>query len=60
MFGLGHGVPVILLAVLGRTSRVRLVERSARAGTWVTIAFGIAVIAFGVILTIRFFGVALW
>ena len=60
VFGLGHGVPVIPMAVLGRTARGRLAERSARVGAWVTRAFAIAVVAFGVILTVRFFGVALW
>ena len=60
VFGLGHGVPVILLAVLGRTSRGRLVERSERIGHWVTVAFGIAVIAFGIILILRFWGFKLW
>ena len=60
VFGLGHGVPVIPLAVLGRTASGNLAERSARVGAWVTRAFAIVVVAFGVILAARFFGVALW
>jgi cytochrome c-type biogenesis protein len=60
VFGLGHGVPVIPMAILGRTARGRLAERSARVGKWVTTAFAIAVVVFGVILVARFFGVALW
>ena len=50
VFGLGHGVPVIPMAVLGRTARGRLAERSARVGAWVTKAFAIAVVVFGVAL----------
>ena len=60
VFGLGHGVPVVPMAVLGRTARGRLAERSARVGAWVTKAFAMVVVAFGVILAARFFGVALW
>ena len=60
VFGLGHGVPVIPMAVLGRTARGRLAERSARIGRWLTMAFAIIVIAFGIILMLRFWGLKLW
>ena len=60
VFGLGHGVPVVPMAVLGRTARGRLAEKYVRVGVWVTRAFAVAVVVFGVILAVRFFGVALW
>jgi len=60
VFGLGHGVPVILMAVAGRSARGAVAERSARIGEWVTKAFAAVVIAFGAILMLRSFGVALW
>ena len=60
IFGLGHGVPVILLAVAGRSARGVMAQRSARIGEWVTRVFAVLVILFGVILMLRYFGIKLW
>ena len=60
VFGLGHGVPVIPLAVVTRTARGGLATRYARLGRWVVRAFGVVVVALGAIFILRSFGVNLW
>ncbi len=60
VFGLGHGVPVIPLAVVTRSARGGIANRYAAAGRWVVRTFSIVIIALGVIFMLRYFGVALW
>jgi cytochrome c-type biogenesis protein len=60
VFGLGHGVPVIPLAVVTRAARGGLATRYAKMGRWVVRAFGVVVVALGVIFILRSFGVNLW
>jgi len=60
VFGLGHGVPVIPLAVVTRSARGGLATRYAKLGRWVVRAFGVVVVALGVIFIMRSFGVNLW
>ena len=60
VFGLGHGVPVIPLAVVTRAARGGLATKYATLGRWVVRAFGVVIIALGVIFILRYFGVALW
>ena len=60
VFGLGHGVPVIPLAVVTRTARGGLATRYASLGRWVVRAFGVVVVALGVIFILRSLGVNLW
>ncbi len=60
VFGLGHGVPVIPLAVATRAARGGLATRYAKLGRWVVRAFGVVIIALGSIFILRYFGVALW
>ena len=60
VFGLGHGVPIIPLAVATRAARGGLATRYATLGRWVVRAFGVVIIALGFIFVLRYFGVALW
>jgi len=60
VFGLGHGVPVIPLAVVTRTARGGLANKYAKLGRWVVRAFGVVVVVLGVIFISRSFGVKLW
>ncbi|MDM7934261.1 MAG: cytochrome c biogenesis protein [Methanothrix sp.] len=60
VFGVGHGVPVIPIATFSRAVGGRIGERYISAGAWVTKAFGLAVIAIGLVYAARYIGFRLW
>jgi len=60
VFGIGHGLIFIPLAVGTRSFSARLTRRFVKAGNVVKIVFGIIVVLMGVIFAIRFLGVKLW
>ncbi len=60
VFGLGHGVPIIPLAVVSRRARASIGEKYISFGKYFTKIFGVVIIAIGVILMLRFFGFYLW
>ena len=60
IFGLGHGVPIIPIATFSRSVAGRIGDRYISAGKWITKAFGLAIIAVGLVFAARYFGYALW
>lgn len=60
VFGLGHGAPIIPLAVVSRSARASIGEKYISIGKYLQFLFGIAIIAIGVIMALRFFGIYLW
>ena len=60
VFGLGHGVPVIPIAVASKTGKGKIGQKYATLGKYTTKAFGVAVIVFGVVFAGRYFGFYLW
>jgi cytochrome c-type biogenesis protein len=59
-FGLGHGVPIIPLCAATNSIRGKLGNRYVTAGKWMQRIFGIIIIAIGVIMAIRFWGIKFW
>jgi cytochrome c-type biogenesis protein len=60
VFGLGHGVPIIPLCTVTSSIRGRLGNKYVTAGRWMQRIFGIIIIAIGVIMAIRFWGIKFW
>jgi cytochrome c-type biogenesis protein len=60
VFGLGHGVPIIPLCTVTSSIRGRLGNKYVSAGKWMQRIFGIIIIAIGVIMAIRFWGIKFW
>ena len=60
VFGIGHGMIFIPLAVGTRTFSARLTQRFVKAGSVVKIVFGVLVVLMGIIFALRFFGIKLW
>jgi cytochrome c-type biogenesis protein len=60
VFGLGHGVPIIPLCAATSSIRGKLGNKYVSAGKWMQRIFGIIIIAIGVIMAIRFWGINLW
>ncbi len=60
VFGLGHGVPIIPLCAATSSIRGKLGNKYVTAGKWMQRIFGIIIIAVGVIIAIRFWGITLW
>ena len=60
VFGLGHGVPIIPLCTVTNSIRGKLGNRYVTAGKWMQRIFGIIIIAIGVIMAIRFWGIKFW
>jgi cytochrome c-type biogenesis protein len=60
VFGLGHGVPIIPLCTVTNSIRGKLGNKYATAGKWMQRIFGIIIIAIGVIMAIRFWGIKFW
>jgi cytochrome c-type biogenesis protein len=60
VFGLGHGVPIIPLCAATSSIRGKLGNKYVTAGKWMQRIFGIIIIAIGVIMAIRFWGINLW
>jgi cytochrome c-type biogenesis protein len=60
VFGLGHGVPIIPLCAVTNTVRGKLGNKYVTAGKWMQRVFGIIIIAIGIIMAIRFWGINFW
>ncbi len=60
VFGLGHGIPIIPLCAVTTTVRGKLGNKYVTAGKWMQRIFGIIIIAIGVIMAIRFWGINFW
>lgn len=60
VFGLGHGIPIIPLCAVTTTVRGKLGNKYVSAGKWMQRIFGVVIIAIGVIMAIRFWGMNLW
>ena len=60
VFGLGHGVPIIPLCAVTSSIRGKLGNKYVTAGRWMQRIFGIIIIAIGVIMAIRFWGIKFW
>jgi len=60
VFGLGHGVPIIPLCTAASGIRGKLGNKYVTAGKWMQRIFGIIIIAIGIIMAIRFWGIKLW
>jgi cytochrome c-type biogenesis protein len=60
VFGLGHGVPIIPLCTATSSIRGKLGNKYVSAGKWMQRIFGIIIIAIGVIMAIRFWGIKFW
>ena len=60
VFGLGHGVPIIPLCTATSSIRGKLGNKYVTAGKWMQRVFGVIIIAIGVIMAIRFWGIKFW
>ncbi|MFW3145404.1 MAG: cytochrome c biogenesis protein CcdA [Thermoplasmatota archaeon] len=60
VFGIGHGMIFIPLAIGTRSFSARLTQRFVKTGNVVKIVFGVLVVLMGIIFTIRFFGIKFW
>lgn len=60
VFGLGHGVPIIPLCTVASSIRGKLGNKYVSAGKWMQRIFGIIIIAIGIIMAIRFWGIKFW
>jgi cytochrome c-type biogenesis protein len=60
VFGLGHGIPIIPLCAVTSGIRGKVGNKYVSAGKWMQRIFGIIIIAIGVIMAIRFWGVKFW
>jgi cytochrome c-type biogenesis protein len=60
VFGLGHGVPIIPLCTATGSIRGKLGNKYVTAGKWMQRIFGIIIIAIGIIMAIRFWGIKFW
>ena len=60
VFGIGHGLIFIPMAVGTSSFSARLTQRFVNLGKWVKIIFGILVVIMGLIFAVRFFGFKLW
>ncbi len=60
VFGVGHGVPIIPISTFSRTFCGAIGERYLSAGKWISGAFGILIIATGLVFSARYFGCTFW
>jgi len=60
VFGLGHGIPIIPLCAVTSSARGKLGNKYVTAGKWMQKIFGIIIIAIGIIMALRFWGINLW
>lgn len=60
VFGLGHGIPIIPLCAVTSSVRGKLGNKYVKAGKWMQRAFGIIIIAIGIIMALRFWGINFW
>jgi len=60
VFGIGHGLIFIPLAVGAGSFSGKVTQNFVLIGKWVKIVFGVLVIAMGIIFAARFFGLKIW
>ena len=60
VFGVGHGVPIIPIATFSRSFGGKLGEDYLAVGSAIVKAFGIMIIATGLVYAARYFGYKLW
>jgi len=60
VFGLGHGIPIIPLCAVTNTVRGKLGNKYVKAGKWMQRIFGIIIIAIGIIMALRYWGINFW
>lgn len=60
VFGLGHGIPIIPLCAVTSSVRGKLGNKYVKAGKWMQRAFGIIIIAIGIIMALRFWEIYFW
>ncbi|MFO8078217.1 MAG: cytochrome c biogenesis protein, partial [Thermoplasmatota archaeon] len=60
VFGLGHGIPIIPLCAVTSSVRGKLGNKYVKAGKWMQRVFGLVIIAIGVLMALRFWGIYLW
>jgi len=60
VFGIGHGIPIIPLCAVTTTVRGKLGNKYVSAGKWMQRIFGVVIIAIGIIMAIRFWGINFW
>lgn len=59
-FGVGHGLVIVPFCAATGDLRARLGNRYIAAGKWIQIAFGLTIVAIGIVYGLRFFGFRLW
>ena len=60
VFGLGHGIPIIPLCAVTSSVRGSLGNKYVKAGRWMQRIFGLVIIAIGIIMAIRYWGINIW
>ena len=60
VFGLGHGIPIIPLCAVTSSIRGKVGNKYVKAGRWMQRIFGIIIIAIGIIMALRFWGIKYW
>ncbi len=60
VFGLGHGIPIIPLCAVTSSVRGKLGNKYVKAGKWMQRIFGLIIMAIGVIMALRFWGINFW
>lgn len=60
VFGLGHGVPIIPLCAVTSSVRGKLGNKYVIVGRWMQRVFGVIIVAIGIIMALRFWGVNFW
>ncbi len=60
VFGLGHGVPIIPLCTATSGIRGKLGNKYVSTGRWMQRIFGIIIIAIGILMAVRFWGIKFW
>ncbi|MBS3802607.1 MAG: cytochrome c biogenesis protein [Candidatus Thermoplasmatota archaeon] len=60
VFGLGHGIPIIPLCAVTSSVRGKLGNKYVTAGKWMQRIFGLIIIAIGILMAIRFWGINFW
>jgi len=60
VFGLGHGIPIILLCAVTSSIRGKVGNKYVTAGRWMQRVFGVIIIVIGVIMAVRFWEINIW
>ncbi|MCK4348173.1 MAG: hypothetical protein KAW47_06110 [Thermoplasmatales archaeon] len=57
---LGHGIPIIPLCAVTSSVRGKLGNKYVKAWRWMQRVFGLIIIAIGIIMALRFWGINFW